>query len=324
MLRRTLFTLFVILPLAFVVGFGCISKDGTQVPWPETPGPRVVVTFAPLYSFVKSVMGDRGHIKTILETTGPHEYHPTFDDARTIDGADLFFFNGLNLEGNLISTIQNARPHTKVKFIDLGGKLDKNTLLDDEDTHGNSGDAHGYDPHVWLGINNAKRMVEAIRDELKAFDPSCAGEYDRNAAAYVAKLEQLKVDGRKLLSCIPEANRKFVAMHDSLGYFVKSFGLRIEGVIELSPGQEPSRMELDKLIETCTKKKVRVIALEPQYASAGGARTLERELKRRGLNPVLVVIDPLETATPDEFSADLYEKVMRSNLAILAEALKNQ
>jgi hypothetical protein len=47
-------------------------------------------------------------------------------------------------------------------------------------------------------------------------------------------------------------------------------------------------------------------------------------LKRRGLNPVLVVIDPLETATPDEFSADLYEKVMRSNLAILAEALKNQ
>src|SRR3954463_7347328 len=125
MTRRTLLGIFAAAPLAAAVGVGCGGKGSTGGQWKGPPGPKVVVTFAPLYSFTKSVMGDHGEIKTILLTTGPHEYHEDFKDAEAIDGADVFFANGLDLEGTLVSTIQKARPSAKAKFVDLGGRLDE-------------------------------------------------------------------------------------------------------------------------------------------------------------------------------------------------------
>jgi ABC-type Zn uptake system ZnuABC Zn-binding protein ZnuA len=323
MTRRELLAWLAVTPAAALVG----CKRTGEIPWLDKPGPRVVVTFAPLHSFATSVMGGHGQVRTILATTGPHDYQPTSDDARLIDGADVFFHNGLGLEGNLVRTIRKARTGTKVVFVDLGAKLDEKTLLQAEEhdhdhgAHGHTHD-HEFDPHVWLGIDNAKRMVELIRDELKKIDSSHAAEYDKNAAACIASFEQLKEEGRSLLADVPKENRKFVTMHDSLGYFAKTFDLKIAGVIELTPGQEPSARQLGALVEACTKDKVRVIALEPQYSSAGGAKTLERELKKRNLSPVIIAIDPLETATTDELAADLYVKTMRSNLKALAEALK--
>jgi len=325
MTRRTLFAGLAVASAATLIGFGCTRRPDT-VAWPDKPGPKVVVTFAPLHSFATSVMGTRGTVRTILATQGPHDYQPTAEDAKTIDGADLFFHNGLGLEGSLIPTIRNARPGTKVSFVDLGGKIPKYTLHDMEDDHGHEGHSHGHgiDPHVWLGIDTAKLMVQAIRDELKAIDPEYAAEYDKNASAFLDTLEQLRDEGKKILSGIPKDDRKFVTMHDSLGYFAKTFDLTIGGIIELSPGQEPSQKELEELIEACTKHKVRVIALEPQYSSNGGAKTLERELKRKGLDPILIVIDPLETADPAALSPGLYVNTMRENLKVLSEALKQK
>lgn len=312
-------------PVFALLVTGCTKK--TSADWPNVPGPKVVVTFAPIHSFVTNVMGDRGHVKTILATTGPHDYQPTTDDAKHIDGADLFFSNGLGLEGNLIKSIKASRSNSKVAFVDLGGRLDEKTLLEaDDHDHGAPGHTHTHDsefnPHVWLGLEQAKKMVETIRDELKKVDPPLAAEYDANAARYCAELDRLISDGKQILSGIPKEKRTFVTMHDSLGYFAKTFDLTVAGVIELTPGQEPSRKELDALIEACTKNKVRVIAVEPQYSSAGGAKAIERELRNRGLDPVVIDIDPLETATKDELSPGLYVKTMRANLKALAEALK--
>src|SRR6478672_6379907 len=114
MLHRTLFGLFL---TGLVVGAACTRRNDGPI-WPDKPGPKIVVTFAPLHSFATSVTGGRGHVKTILATTGPHDYQPTVEDAKAIDGADLFFHNGLGREGNLVPTIQKARPGTKVRFVD--------------------------------------------------------------------------------------------------------------------------------------------------------------------------------------------------------------
>jgi zinc transport system substrate-binding protein len=127
-----------------------------------------------------------------------------------------------------------------------------------------------------------------------------------------------------LLGGIPKADRKFVTMHDSLGYFSRTFDLTIAGVVEFVPGQEPSPKELNELIEACTKHDVRVIALEPQFSTQGGAKTVEKELKAKGIRPVMIDIDPLETASEEMLSADLYVKTMRENLKVLAEALKSK
>src|SRR5439155_6981464 len=66
--------------------------------WPEGKSPRVLVSFAPLYSFVANVAGDDAAVLTLLTTTGPHEYQPTSQDTLKLRQADLFFINGLDLD----------------------------------------------------------------------------------------------------------------------------------------------------------------------------------------------------------------------------------
>ena len=87
-----------------------------------------------------------------------------------------------------------------------------------EHKHGpDDGDApahhhHGeHDPHVWLGIDEAVAMVEAIRDELCEIDSGHAADYKKNAAAYVGRLRELKADGVKRFES--KKVRRLVSFH---------------------------------------------------------------------------------------------------------------
>src|SRR4051812_16984069 len=82
-----------------LVGFlflvsGCSKPDD---PWGKG-SPRVVVTIAPLASFVHAVAGDRGEVKCLCTTTGPHDYRADFRDARVMKNADVVFAIGLQLD----------------------------------------------------------------------------------------------------------------------------------------------------------------------------------------------------------------------------------
>src|SRR5438094_243236 len=66
--------------------------------WPAGKSPRLLVTFAPLYSLVANVAGEHAAVQTLMTTTGPHEYQPTPHDTLKLRQADLFFINGLELD----------------------------------------------------------------------------------------------------------------------------------------------------------------------------------------------------------------------------------
>ena len=56
-------------PLALVGFVGCGSKPSV---WPDHPGPKVVVSFAPYYCFAVNVAGDDAVVKNMMAATGPH------------------------------------------------------------------------------------------------------------------------------------------------------------------------------------------------------------------------------------------------------------
>src|SRR3954469_24925522 len=69
--------------------------------WPkDKTGPKVVVSFAPLYCFAVNVADDDAPVRNPLTATGPHHVNPTDKDARLIRRANIFFVNGINLEGD--------------------------------------------------------------------------------------------------------------------------------------------------------------------------------------------------------------------------------
>jgi ABC-type Zn uptake system ZnuABC Zn-binding protein ZnuA len=249
-----------------------------------------------------------------LTTTGPHGYQGTGRDAIKCNRADIFFINGLTLDDTLGKQVKTSGGHGKLRYVELGESL-KDLIPMDHSGHEHHGHSHGeHDPHVWLGIPEAVQMVERIRDELKSLNPSQAAAYDKNAADYIRRLQDLHKEGKELLAS--KQNRKLITFHESLAYFARSFDLVIVGSIQAQAGVEPSHQEVARLTKKCKAEDVRVIAIEPQFP-ASNAQALLRELP----GARTATVDTLETAPPDGLTPDYYERKMRENLQNLADAL---
>ncbi|MFO0936439.1 MAG: metal ABC transporter substrate-binding protein [Gemmataceae bacterium] len=303
---------------------GC-SKAVNTVPWPDKPGPKVVSTFPPITCLVANVLGDSGVVRGVMSVQGPHEFNATVAEAAAVAGGELFFINGLELDNQIAEKMRASSGNKSLTIVDLGAKIDEKRYLEMEHNHdhGAGHDHHhhgGFDPHIWLGPDMAILMVESIGAELKKIDPKHAADYDRRVAEYTAKLNKLLADGKAMLGGKPI---KIITMHESMGYFARAYGIEIVGSVQPSPGQEPARNELDKLIATCIEKNVTVIAVEPQYGTSSAVRVIQRELKAKGKPELHVVeLDPLETSRDAIPPLDFYETKMRENLKALAEAAK--
>ena len=275
-------------------------------PWESVEGGqlKVLVSFPPLYCFTKAVTGKDAKVQTVLSTTGPHEHQATSSDTLLASGAKVFFINGLGLDeslakiatGTKVVEVAEAIPenkrlhmdeadhdHDKDKDKDKGKDHDKDKAKDHDHDHGE------WNPHAWLGIEQAIIMVDQIRDTLKEADPAHKADYDKRAAEYVEKLKELQADGKKMLA--NKKNRKLIAMHDSLGYFCKSFDLELVDSIMPKPGVEADLKKLTELVEKCKKENVRILAVEPQYHT-DKAKTLRDNLKSNNFDLAIIEIDP--------------------------------
>lgn len=329
---------------------GIIGCSSAPDPWAGKGEPRIVTSFPPLYCFARAVAGDKAAVINLCSNVGPHHYKYNPRDLVMMTRAQLLIANGLTLDDTFCDLLNSNSGNAKLSYLKLGKVMDDKNhdlLHTDSDepkrieapkdaaghshahghahAHGHEGHDHGdHDPHIWLGIPQAQKMVSYIRDELKAIDPANAATYDQNAAAYLQKLEQLLKDGNEELKDIKKEDRKLVTFHDSMQFFAGSFGLQITAVIEGGPGQSPSAERMKQLVEAC--KGIRVIAHEPQY-EARSADTLQKELQEKHKQETkLTVLDPLETADPrdletiDDKGNDWYLRKMRENLANLKKA----
>jgi zinc transport system substrate-binding protein len=298
-------------------------------PWEgETGSPRVVVTIAPLDSFVKAVGGNDVAVRCLCTTTGPHHYQNDSTDARLLPQADVFFAVGLTLDDHFADRMHQDSGNPRLRYVKLGDQLGQKLLRELPNPIHHGDHVHkGYDPHVWLGLEQAERMVKEIADELSRVAPDRAETFKANAVAYCKKLEDLQKEGEKELT--GKSSRRIITQHDSLHYFARSFGLEIAGVLQKAAGDEPTSqdyIDLYKMVEKSRKdggnQVIRVIAVEPQYPKNTSAATLKDMVEKGALK--LVEIDPLETADPQELKsegAEWYLKRMRTNLNALAADL---
>lgn len=312
--------LFFLFPLLLSLALGCAKMPD---PWLEVPGKfKVLVSFPPLYSMVKSVAGDRAAVISLCTTTGPHDYAFNAKDTILLRKADLFFYNGLELDNLFVERLAKDSSNPKLKFSSLGKKVPKNLRIESkEEKPGHEGHNHGsFDPHIWLGVRQSLFMINAIRDELSLLDPEAAEEYKNRAASLAATLEEIQKEGITLLE--GKKNKVIVTFHESLGYFASSFGIEIAGVIQKAPGDSPNALELAKIVQMCVEKKPSLIAVEPQYPRTTSAKLLQEELKKKGLEIPLVEIDPLETCTQADLAPKWYEIKYKQNLEALAKNLQ--
>lgn len=123
---------------------------------------------------------------------------------------------------------------------------------DEAGSHGDEEEhEHGeFDPHVWWNPLNVVVWTEVVAAELARLDPENGAVYAANVAAYQQQLRDLDNWIKEQVAQIPEARRILVTDHDSLGYFVNTYGFSLVGTVfpGLSTQTEPSAQELASLI----------------------------------------------------------------------------
>jgi len=261
---------------------------------------EILTSFYPVYVATLNVAGGVEGV-TVKCLTPPvvgclHDYQLTPGDMKAIARADIFVANGAGMETFLGKALAQS-PGLKLVDASKGIKL-----------------AFADNPHVWVGISGAIAQVRNIARGLAEADPAHAAEYEKNATAYVARLEALRGEMRASLAGLK--NREIITFHEAFPYFAAEFDLDIAGVIEREPGSEPAARELAETVETVRRKKVRALFAEPQYPEKC-AKVIERET-----GVPVSILDPVVTGPRDPVRAkDAYIAAMRKNLDVLCRAL---
>ncbi len=263
----------------------------------------IVTSFYPLYVFTSNIADNVPGVKVVNMTepqTGClHDYQLVPGDLKTLSKADVFVYNGADME-SFLDEVLSQLPN--LALVEASKNI---PLLTDENGEKN--------PHVWVSITGAISEVKNIVQGLSELDPSNSEKYQKNGEEYIQKLEKLKEKMHNELNNITK--RDIVTFHEAFPYFAQEFNLNIVSVIEREPGTEPSAGELAQLIEDIKKTGVKVLFAEPQYST----KAAESIANQTGAE--LYYLDPVVTG-PKDAEKDSYERTMEENLRVLKEALK--
>ena len=291
--------------------------------------PRVVATIPPIHSLVAGVMAGVGE-PTLLIPGGasPHAYAMRPSEARALADADIVFWVGEAMETFLERPLAAlTRDTTVVELAAVSGI----TLLPAraggafavrdgaaDDDHADTvvqaaghGYGHAFNPHIWLGLENAEVMVTRIAAALSAHDPANAAAYRANGTALRDRLHDLEAELGALLE--PVHDVPYAVFHDAYPYLEEAFALRPVGAITVSPDQQPGARRLAELRKRIVDVGARCVFSEPQFQSALVATVVS------GTGAVAGELDPLgATIAP---GPDHYFTLMRRLAVALHDCL---
>lgn len=286
----------------------------TTVGFVRAAAPVKVVSFsAILTEIAREVGGDAVTVVGLVKPgVDPHEYQPTPGDLRQLADATVILASGKHLEPYLdkLSAATGGRA-TLIKVGDLIPSLqmpEKNEGASPDDAH-----HHEEDPHWWHSVANVEKATRIVRDALIAADPAAKETFSKNAAAYLAKLAALTKWIRAQVAMLPRDRRVLVTSHDAFQYFARDHGFEIYAIEGINPDQEASARQVNALIDTIRKQRVKAIFLEDNL-NPKVSTEITRETGAR-------VGGTLYADGPGA-GADTYEKMQRHNVSTIVEALK--
>lgn len=264
---------------------------------------KVIASIVPLADFVKQVGGERVDVKLLLlPGASPHIYEPTPKAMKDVSDTMVFVKIGAGLEF-WAEKIIKASGNKRLIIVDSSSGV---SLI--RETHSHS--PLSADPHIWLDPVIAGSIVSKIEKALIEADPQGAEFYKHNASLYKKKLSQLD----KEISVKVNAFRikEYVTFHPAWNYFSKRYGLRVAGVIEESPGKEPSPKHIAKIIKEINRIGSRVVFAEPQF-NPKIAETVAKESGAR-----VLYLDPIG----GQKGRETYINMMKYNISIMDSVMK--
>ncbi|PHP67463.1 zinc ABC transporter substrate-binding protein [Zhengella mangrovi] len=297
-------------------------------------GIEVAASIKPVHSLVAAVMQGVGKPELLIEGAGsPHTYALKPSQARMLEGADLVFWVGPQLETFLEKPLKTiAREDASVSLFAAGGVVRlafregatfEMETHDGHDEPGNDDHAagtdhghgdEGFDPHVWLDPVNAKALVYEISQRLVQADPDNAATYEANAKKELERLDALTRDVQAMIE--PVKDRPFIVFHDAYQYFENRFGLHAAGSVTISPDHVPGAERIAAIRHKISDLGATCVFSEPQFESRLIATVTEASATRVG------ILDPLGAGLAA--GPDLYFGLIENMARSFADCLSGQ
>lgn len=302
--------------VAMAVSSGCGSADDTD----PNQTPVVFVSIPPQAFLVERIGGGLVDVEVLVgPEQDPHNYDPTPRTVTELARATIYFRIGMPFEDRLVTRLKETEPDLEIIDLRRGVMMRPNDGHDhagqdhaghdhaghdhadhdhaghdhsahDHAAHGHSADDHDHDhdhgemdPHVWLDPKRVKTMARTVCDELSERMPGQADSFRQNLQELLADIDELDAEISKSLQ--PYRGRTFYVFHPAFGYFADSYGLK-QVAVETG-GKEPSPRHVQRLIERAKAEGVRVIFVQPQFATTAAATIA------KSIDGAVVPIDPL-------------------------------
>lgn len=315
----------------------------------------VVTTTTQLADFASHVGGDDVTVKSLLTSgSSSHTFEASPADLMKLGEADVLIINGAGLdtfvEREITASGFNGTIIDASAGVDLdlareitaeaadGASHEHEAEHGDEPTeeqaedHADEADAsgsseatdekHNHDeslnPHLWTSPLFAADMVQEIADGLAKADSAHATNYEANAAAYIAQLEQLDAWLTAQFERVPAADRVLVTGHDSLRYFLHDYNIAFAGSLlpNFDDNTGESAASKDELIAAIKASGVKAIFVESTI-SPKLAESVARDAGVKVYDEHSIYADAL--GAPGS-GADTYISATISNAKLMLEA----
>ncbi len=241
----------------------------SENPSPSGEGYRVAATVGMIADVVREIAGPLASVDGIIgEGVDPHLYKPTAVDVKSMQAADLVFYNGLLLEGKMTDVlVKLAGSGKRVHAVTEGLAEQANYVLSGMDGH--------HDPHVWMDVSGWIAATKIVEKALSEFDPANAGTYQSNAAAYRERLAALNEYAKVSIASIPASQRVLVTAHDAFQYLSRAYGIEVRGIQGISTESEAGVKDIEELVAFLVERKIPAVFVESSVSDKNVRALLE-------------------------------------------------
>ncbi len=225
---------------------------------------NVVSTVGMLNDVVQNVGGSCVEATALMGAgIDPHLYQASARDVQLFQDADVIFYSGYVLEGQL-GEVLGRLAELKPTVAASPSSIDRSELITTQ------GD-YGVDPHLWMDLSLWARLAPTVANTLSELRPECAEQLQANAESYTAQLQALDGWVRESIASVPEQQRILVTAHDAFNYYGRAYAIEVVGIQGISTEAEAAVADIRGTVETIVERQIPAIFVETTINS----RTIE-------------------------------------------------
>ena len=297
--------------LVAVLSAGCGVGSGKAGAAEGKIGATTTTTM--ITDLVRQVGGDRVEVTGLMGPgVDPHLYRASQGDVSALQGADVVFYNGLFLEGQMGDILEKVGQRTPT--VQVTEDIPEEDLLESPQYEGQ------FDPHVWFDATLWRTTVDPVVAQLSELDPDGAEYFEQRGEEYKQQIDELHAFVQEEISSIPEEQRVLVTAHDAFNYFGRRYGMEVRGLQGISTEAEAGSRDVQELADFLAENEIKAIFVESSVPPRN-IEAVQAAAQDRGWDLEIGGQLYSDAGGDEGTEAETYIGMFRENIETITEAL---